>query len=158
MFYSNLSGTTQVIWYRKKTYTHSHVSWSSTILYQLPPSTVIRSIILPVQFMYLTIFLHNLSASPLWSTSWSETCHFTLLTSLHPIFIYSSSFHNTCPHHHNLFCCSTEIMSSILILLPPLLLLFTALWILSGTTRVSQYQKGKTMKVKPIWIYWNKRW
>jgi len=34
---------------------------------------------------------------------------------------------------------------------------FTALWILSGTTRVSQYQKGKTRKVKPIWVYWSKR-
>jgi len=30
-------------------------------------------------------------------------------------------------------------------------------WILSGTTRVSWYQKGKTRKVKPIWIYWSKR-
>jgi len=30
-------------------------------------------------------------------------------------------------------------------------------WILSGTTRLSRYQKGKTRKVKPIWIYWNKR-
>jgi len=36
---------------------------------------------------------------------------------------------------------------------------FTALWILSGTSRVSQHQKGKTSyrKVKPIWIYWSKR-
>jgi len=25
-------------------------------------------------------------------------------------------------------------------------------WILSGTTWVSQHLKGKTMKVKPIWI------
>jgi len=30
-------------------------------------------------------------------------------------------------------------------------------WILSGTTRVSWYQNGKTRKVKPIWIYWSKR-
>jgi len=30
-------------------------------------------------------------------------------------------------------------------------------WILSGTTRVSQQQKGKTREVKPIWIYWSKR-
>ena len=30
-------------------------------------------------------------------------------------------------------------------------------WILSGTTRVSWHQKGKTRKVKPIWIYWSKR-
>ena len=27
----------------------------------------------------------------------------------------------------------------------------------SGTTRVSQYQKRKTRKVKPIWIHWSKR-
>jgi len=30
-------------------------------------------------------------------------------------------------------------------------------WILSETTWVSQHQKGKTRKVKPIWIYWSKR-
>ena len=30
-------------------------------------------------------------------------------------------------------------------------------WILSGATQVSQYQKDKTRKVKPIWIYWSKR-
>jgi len=29
-------------------------------------------------------------------------------------------------------------------------------WILSGTPRVSQYQKGKSRKVKPISIYWSK--
>jgi len=30
-------------------------------------------------------------------------------------------------------------------------------WILSRTIQVSQFQKGKTRKVKPIWIYWSKR-
>jgi len=30
-------------------------------------------------------------------------------------------------------------------------------WIFSETTRVSQHQKGKTSKVKWIWIYWSKR-
>ena len=30
---------------------------------------------------------------------------------------------------------------------------FTASWTVSGTTWVSRYQKGKTRKVKPIWIY-----
>jgi len=30
-------------------------------------------------------------------------------------------------------------------------------WTVSGTTQVSQYQKGKTRKVKPIWIYCSKR-
>jgi len=37
--------------------------------------------------------LHNLSPSPLWSTSWSSFC-------------------NTCPCHHNLFCCISKIVSS----------------------------------------------
>jgi len=31
---------------------------------------------------------------------------------------------------------------------------FTALWILSGTTKVSRYQKSRTILVKTIWIYW----
>jgi len=30
-------------------------------------------------------------------------------------------------------------------------------WILSRTTPVSRHQKGKTRKVKQIWIYWSKR-
>jgi len=29
--------------------------------------------------------------------------------------------------------------------------------ILSGTTQVSQHQKGKTRKVKPIWVHWSTR-
>jgi len=68
----------------EETFTHSHLSWSWTILCHLSPSTVIRGI-LPVQFTCLTVFLHNLSASPFWSTSWSETLHFILHTFLHPI-------------------------------------------------------------------------
>jgi len=32
-----------------------------------------------------------------------------------------------------------------------------ALWILSWITWVSRYQKGKTRKVNPIWIYSSKR-
>ena len=50
------------------TFTHSHLSWSSIIPYLLPPSVMIHDI-LPVQFMCLTVFLHNLSPSFLWSTS-----------------------------------------------------------------------------------------
>ena len=34
---------------------------------------------------------------------------------------------------------------------------FTASWTVSGTIWVSRYQKGKSRKVKPIWIYWSKR-
>ena len=45
---------------------------------------------------------------------------------------------------------------AVLLLLLLLLLLFYSLWTVSRTTRVSRYQKGKTRKVKPIWIYWSK--
>ena len=51
--------TTQVGRYQKKTFTHSHPSWSSDILYQLPPSTTIHSILF-VQFTCLTDLFHNL--------------------------------------------------------------------------------------------------
>jgi len=50
-----------------------------TLLLLSPPSTMI-----PVQFMCLTVFLHNLSPSPLWSTSWSGTLHIILHTFFHP--------------------------------------------------------------------------
>jgi len=73
------------------------------------------------------------------------------------------SKHNECPHHRKLFCCSMKIMPS----LPSVSLnslLGTSIHPLhpfngplSGTTRVSQYQKHKTRKVKPIWIYWSKK-
>ena len=76
----------------EETFTHSHLFWSSTILYQLPPSTTIHSI-LPVQFTCLTAVLHNLSQSPLWSTSWSGTLHFILHRFLHPIIVFVSQSH-----------------------------------------------------------------
>ena len=53
-FTGRWSGTTWVGWYQKKL-THSHPSWSSNILYQLPPFTTIHSI-LCVQFTCLTVF------------------------------------------------------------------------------------------------------
>jgi len=87
----------------EETFKHSHLSWSSIILYQPPPT--IHSI-LPVQFACLTVFLHNFSPSPLWS----GTIHFTLHTFIHQSL---SSFHSTCPYYRNLFCCSTETVSSI---------------------------------------------
>ena len=67
----------------EETFTHSHLSWSSTILYQLPVSTMIDNI-LPTQFMCLTVFWGNFSPNLLWSTSWSGTLHFILYTFLHP--------------------------------------------------------------------------
>jgi len=70
----------------EETFTHLHLSWSSIILYLLPPSTTIHCI-LPVQFTCLIVFLHNLSPSPVWSTSLSGTLHFTLRTFLYPIIV-----------------------------------------------------------------------
>ena len=87
----------------EETFTHSHPSWSSDILYQLLPSTKIHSILL-VQFVCLTVLFHNLSAGPLWSSSWSWTLYFILHTILHPMFY--------CLYNHSLFCCSTNVMSS----------------------------------------------
>jgi len=53
-FYGPLSGTTRMSQYWKK-HSPTHLSWSSTFLYQLLPSTTIHSI-LPVQFTCLTVF------------------------------------------------------------------------------------------------------
>jgi len=61
--------------------------WLSAIRCQLLPSTMIHRIC-PVKFMWLTVFLHNLSPSPLWSTFWSGTLHFILHTFLHPVIVF----------------------------------------------------------------------
>jgi len=112
-FYDPLSGTTQ---YPREpvpeeTFTLSHLSWSSIILYLLQPSTTIYCI-LPVQFMCLTILLHKLSPSSLWSTSWFGTLHFILHTFLHPFIVFLLQHMPIAPYQCNLFCCSTKIMSS----------------------------------------------
>ena len=62
------NGTT---WVSQKQKKHSHPSWSSDILYQLPPPTTTHSIIL-VQCTCLTVLFHNLSPGPLWSSSWPD--------------------------------------------------------------------------------------
>jgi len=82
----------------------------------LPPSIAIHDI-LPVQFTCMTVFLHNLCPSFLWSTSWSGTY---ISYSIHFFTKPLSSSHSTCPYHHNLFCCSTEIISSNLVSLSQL--------------------------------------
>jgi len=73
----------------EETFTHSHLSWSSIVLYLLHPSNTIHGV-LPVQSMHLTVFLHNLSPSFLRSTCWTGTLHFILHTFLHPIMLLSS--------------------------------------------------------------------
>ena len=60
-FNSRWSGTTRVGRYKKKL-THSHPSWTSDILYQLPPYTMIHSIFC-VQFTCLTVLWQPLSGS-----------------------------------------------------------------------------------------------
>ena len=70
----------------EKSITHSHLSWSSIILYLLPPSFMMHGILL-VQFTCLTVFFHNLSPSFLWSTSWPGTLHFILHTFLPPVIV-----------------------------------------------------------------------
>ena len=62
-FYSLLSGTTWVSRYQKK-HLPTHLSWSSSNLYQLLPSTTIHGI-LPAKFTCLTIFF----AQPLTKSS-----------------------------------------------------------------------------------------
>jgi len=70
----------------EETFTHSHLSWSSIILYLLNPF-IINNSILPIQFTCLTVFLHNLSPSFLWST-WLT--HFILHIFLHTIIVFFS--------------------------------------------------------------------
>jgi len=72
----------------EETLTHLHPSWSSDILYQLPPFTTIHSI-LCVQFTCLTVLFNNLSLGLLWSSSWSWTLYFILHAFLHPVIIFS---------------------------------------------------------------------
>jgi len=88
----------------ERTFTHSHLSWSSIIPYLLPPSITIHGIV-SVQLTCLTVLFHNLYiffGPPLGlAPSTSYTTHF-FTQSL-------SSFRSICPYHRNVFCCSTEI-------------------------------------------------
>ena len=93
----------------EETLTHSHPTWSSDIVYHLPPFTTIHGILF-VHFMCLTILSHNLSPGPLWSSSWSLTLNFILHTFFHPIIII---FLQHMPYQRSLFCCKTNAMSSI---------------------------------------------
>jgi len=56
--------------------------------------------------------------------------------------------------HLSLVNVSEVLLGSMQLLQP-----FYGPWTSSGTTQVSWYQKGKTRKVQPIWIYWsNRQW
>jgi len=66
------------------TFTHAHLSWLSIFdgFLHLLWSIASSLFNLPVQFMCLTVFLHNLSPSLLWCTSCSGTLYFILHTFL----------------------------------------------------------------------------
>ena len=73
----------------EETFTHSHPSLSSDILYQLPPFTTIHGILF-VQFTSLTVLSDNLSPGSHWSSSWPWTLNFILHAFLHPIIVIFS--------------------------------------------------------------------
>ena len=66
----------------EETFSYSHLLWSSIIPYLLPPSVTIHGI-LPVQFMCLTVFFHNLQVFSLLGT-----LHFVFHIFLHPIIVF----------------------------------------------------------------------
>ena len=93
-FYGPLSGTTRVSRYQKKR-SSAHLSWSSSNLCQLLPSTTIHSI-LPIQITCLTIFLHNLFPCPLWRylLVWSRPHHIPYITSPNQCLLFAAHAHN----------------------------------------------------------------
>jgi len=74
-----------------ETFTHSNLSCSSVIPYQLSASIMIHGI-LPVQFTCITVFFHDLSSSFLRSISWPGNLNFILHTFLHPIIVFFSQY------------------------------------------------------------------
>ena len=79
------SGTTLVGRYQKK-----HPSWSSDILYHLPPFTTQRPMTSSLFILRAWQSSYNLSPGPLWSSTWSWTLNFILHTFLQPIIIFFS--------------------------------------------------------------------
>jgi len=124
-FYNPLSGTTQISQYQKKQ-SPTHLSWSSTNLYQLLPSTLIHSILL-VQFTSVTIFLHNLSPSPLslvYLLVWSPPPHTPYISLPNQCLLFATHAHTiaTCfavvPRLYHLFLISVSTFYFELNLLP----------------------------------------
>jgi len=72
----------------------SHLSWSSTILYQLPPSTTIHSI-LPVQFTCLSSCLYNLcrKSSLVYLLLWHLPLHTPYTSSSNNCLLFTTHAH-----------------------------------------------------------------
>jgi len=74
----------------EETFTHSHLSWSSTILYQLPPFTAIHSI-LPVHFVLDSLFAQPLSKSSLfYLLVWHPPLHTPYISSLSHCLLFTT--------------------------------------------------------------------
>ena len=69
----------------ENTLTKSHLSRSLIIPYLLPLSITIYGTLCSI---YMPVFLHNLSPSFLWHTSWLGTLQFILHIFLHPTIVF----------------------------------------------------------------------
>jgi len=77
----------------EETFTHSHPSWSSVIPYLLHPYPVIHGI-LPVQFMCLTVFFHNLSKfSLVYLLAWHPRLHTPYISSINNCLPFAAHAH-----------------------------------------------------------------
>jgi len=84
-----------------------HLSWLSTFLYQLPPSTTICSI-LPVQFTCLTVFCTTSLQSCIdYPFVWNPSLHTPYISSPNHCLLFATHAHTIA--HRNLF---TKIVSS----------------------------------------------
>jgi len=134
-----------------ETFTHSHLLWSPVIPYLLSPSITIHGI-LPVQFMCLTVFFPQSLQVYFGLPKWQLPLH---------------TSHISSPNHCRLFAAIAHTIATSFAVIPRLCHLilvslstlnlenththnrFMALWILSGKTLVSQYQK----KHSPTYTY-----
>jgi len=86
----------------EETFTYSHPSWSSDILYRLPPFTTIHSILF-IQFACLTVLFDNLSHStcPYHRSLFScNTIAMSSIPNLSLSLLLYLSFFNLTPHTH----------------------------------------------------------
>jgi len=117
----------------EETFTHSHLSWSSTIPYQLPPSTMIHTIF-PVQLMCLIVFCTT-SLQVLFGLSPGlEPPHFILHTFLHPFLLFAI-------RANNISTCFTVILRLCHLILVYLSTLYLKLYIYLSVTHPSDHSR-----------------
>jgi len=89
-FYGPLSGTTRVNRYQKKHSPTHHPDHHPVFISFFHLLRSIASSLFKLRAWSWQSFLHNLSPSPFWSTSWSGALHLILHTFLHPISVFFS--------------------------------------------------------------------